>query len=247
MIGSYTQLLGRRYKGRLDADADEFIDYAVNGAARMKRLINNILDYARVQSRGGAFTPTDCNQLVGSVLADLQLAINETQAQVTIDRLPVVEADASQLQRVFENLIANALKFRREEPPRIHVSAERSDEDWVFTVQDNGIGIEEEYADRIFVIFERLHTEDKYTGTGIGLALCRRMIRRHGGDIWVESTPGVGSSFRFNLPATRRASSGRSERSWTTAIGESLLARAETKDGALGELTLARNSDSPAV
>jgi PAS domain S-box-containing protein len=200
MVTSYVQLLARRYRGKLDGDADEFIGFAVNGAARMQQLINDLLTYSRVGTRGREFEPTDCEIILGQVLKNLQVAIEEKQAIITHDPLPVIMADNVQLGQLFQNLIGNAIKFQGTEPPRIHVSASLIGNAWVFSVCDNGIGIAPEYAERIFVIFQRLHTQEKYPGTGIGLALCKKIVERHGGHIWVESEPGKGATFYFTVP-----------------------------------------------
>ena len=181
MVTSYTQLLARRYQGQLDSDADEFIDYAVDGANRMQGLINALLDYSRVGSRGKAFESVDCEVIFREVKSNLKVAIEEIGAVVTHDPLPVVVADSSQLSRLFQNIIGNALKYRSEGPPQVHVSALRNDGYWSFSVRDNGIGIDSQYADRIFTIFQRLHTREKYSGTGIGLAVCKKIVERHGG------------------------------------------------------------------
>jgi PAS domain S-box-containing protein len=201
MVVSYLQLIERRYKGKLDKDADEFIAFAVDGATRMARLINDLLDYSRVGTRAKPFEATDCAAILKVVQSNLKIAIEESGATVTHDPMPVVMADGAQLTRVFQNLISNAIKYRGEHPPRVHVSAERKPEEWVFAVRDNGIGIDPQCFPRIFVIFQRLHARDKYEGTGIGLAVCKRIIERHGGRIWVESEPGRGSTFYFTIPA----------------------------------------------
>ncbi len=202
MVSSYTQLLARRYQGRLDEDADEFIGYAVDGANRMQRLINDLLQYSRVGTRGKELVPTDTGKVFEAALANLGVVLEESAAKVTADELPVVMGDNVQLVQLFQNLIGNAVKFRREEePPRIHVGAERRDGEWLFSVADNGIGIEPEYIERIFVIFQRLHARTEYSGTGIGLAVCKKIVERHGGRIWVESTPGEGSTFYFTFRA----------------------------------------------
>lgn len=203
MVSSYTQLLERRYKDKLDADAKEFIAYAVDGANRMQRLIQDLLAYSRVSSRGRPLTPADCNAVLGHVHINLSVAIEENSARVTHDELPLVMADETQLVQVFQNLIGNAIKFHAEEPPRIHVSAEKNEKEWIFSVKDNGKGIDPQYHERIFVIFQRLQGKGEYPGTGIGLAICKRIIERHGGRIWVESEPGKGSTFYFTIPVRR--------------------------------------------
>ena len=201
MVASYTQLLARRYQGRLDPDADEFIGYAVDGARRMQELITDLLAYSRVGTRGKPPAPTDCRVVVDQVVKDLQAAIEDADAVVTRDELPIVHADATQLSHVFQNLIANAIKFRGEDPPRVHVSAELDGNFWRVAIRDNGIGIEPQYADRVFVIFQRLHAHRTYPGTGIGLAICKKIVERHGGQIWFESEPNAGTTFYFTVPA----------------------------------------------
>jgi PAS domain S-box-containing protein len=203
MVGSYVQLLGKRYKGKLDADADEFIGYALDGALRMQRLIEDLLAFSRVSTRGGALVATDANVVLDRALANVRFTIDEAGAVVTHDPLPTVLADAGQLEHVFQNLVSNAVKFRSAEPPRVHISATQQESRWVFGVRDNGIGIEPQYYDRIFVIFQRLHGKQEYPGTGIGLAIAKKIVERHGGKIWVTSTPGAGSTFSFSLPVER--------------------------------------------
>ena len=200
MVSSYTQLLARRYQGKLGADADEFIAYAVDGANRMQTLINDLLAYSRVGTRAKGLESTDCPAVLDQALANLKVAIEQGGAVVTHDPLPTVMADKLQLIQLFQNLIGNAIKFHVEEPPRIHVSAELKGNEWVFSVRDNGIGIDPQYAERIFVIFQRLHTKEEYPGTGIGLAICKKIVERRGGRIWVESHPGTGSTFYFTIP-----------------------------------------------
>jgi PAS domain S-box-containing protein len=200
MVASYTELLGRRYRGKLDSDADEFIAFAVDGASRMKRLIEDLLTYSRVGMKGKPFTQTDCNVALREATANLMLAMEDAHAVVTSDALPIVTADAVQLVQLLQNLIANAIKFHGANPPCIHVSAKPQDGTWLFSVQDNGIGIEMRYFERIFLIFQRLHAKTEYPGTGIGLAVCKRIVERHGGQIWVESEPGKGSRFFFTIP-----------------------------------------------
>jgi signal transduction histidine kinase len=201
MVASYTQLLGERYRGKLDADADEFIGYAVDGAKRMQSLINDLLTYARVGTREAAFEPTDCNAVLDHALRNLTIAMEESGAVVTRDPLPTVRGDATQLIQLFQNMIGNAIKFVRESPPRVHISARRQGIEWLFSVRDNGIGIPESALDRVFIIFHRLHGRSEYGGTGIGLAICKRTVARHGGRIWVTSELGKGSTFWFTLPA----------------------------------------------
>ena len=200
MVASYTQLLARRYRGRLDADADDFIAYAVDGANRMQALIQDLLAYSRVGTRGKEFGPTDLNAVVDQVVGDLQSAVAEADAVISRDDLPTIFADQTQLGQVFQNLIFNAIKFVGDESPRVHVGVEHRGSEWLFFVRDNGIGIDAKYADRIFVIFQRLHGIGKFQGTGIGLAICKKIVERHGGRIWVESVPGHGSTFYFTIP-----------------------------------------------
>lgn len=202
MVSSYTQLLERRYKDKLGADADDFINYAVNGAKRMQQLLNDLLTYSRVGTSGKPLKTTDCVTAFDAAVANLDVAVRESGAVVTRDPLPTVMADEGQLVQLFQNLIGNAIKFRGEQPPRVHVSSERNGNEWVFSVQDNGIGIDPQYFERIFTVFQRLHG-DKYSGTGIGLAISQKIIQRHGGRIWLESQPGEGSIFYFTLPRKR--------------------------------------------
>jgi PAS domain S-box-containing protein len=199
-ISSYTQLLSRRYKGQLDDDADEFISYAVDGANRMEQLIDDLLEYSRVGTRGKPFEQADTKEVLRRVLKILHASIDESQAKISFNGMPTVIADTMQLGQLFQNLVGNAIKFRSDRPLEIQIESEREGEEWHFVFSDNGIGIEAKYFDRIFQIFQRLHSRDKYPGTGIGLALCKRIVDRHGGRIWVESEAGVGSSFHFTLP-----------------------------------------------
>ncbi len=201
MVASYTQLLARRYQGKLDGDADRFIGHAVNGALRMQALINDLLTLSRVGRKGEPFLPTDCNAAVDQAIANLTGAIEDNQAQVSHDSLPTVTADGRQLTQLFQNLISNAVKFRKkDETPCIHVAAAAQDDKWVFSVRDNGIGIDPKYHERIFQIFQRLHTREEYPGTGIGLAIFKKIVERHGGILWVESQPGQGSTFYLTIP-----------------------------------------------
>jgi PAS domain S-box-containing protein len=201
MVASYTQLLARRYQGKLDQDADEFIGFAVDGARRMQALINDLLTYSRVGTRVLEVQMVDCGQLVDQVVADLAVAIADSGASVTLDHLPMVLADPTQLRQLFQNLVANGIKFHRPGAlPRVHVSASLGSDGWTFSVSDNGIGIEPQYLERIFVLFQRLHSRDEYPGTGIGLALCKKIVERHRGRMRVDSTPGQGTTFGFTLP-----------------------------------------------
>ena len=200
MVSSYVQLLARRYKGKLDSDGDEFIGFAVDGANRMQKLINDLLMYSRVGTRGKPFEPTDCSAVLDQTLANLSTAIEESRAVVTNDDLPTVMADEGQMVQLFQNLVGNAIKFRGEVPPRVHISAKQKNNECVLSVSDNGIGIDPEYYERIFVIFQRLHGKNHYPGTGIGLAVCKKIVDRHGGRIWLESEPGKGSAFCLTVP-----------------------------------------------
>jgi PAS domain S-box-containing protein len=200
MVASYTQLLGKRYRGKLDADADDFIAFAVDGAHRMQVLINDLLAYSRVGTRGKEFAFTNCQSVLETVLVSLKIAIEEAHAVISHDPLPTIPVDQTQMSQVFQNLIGNALKFHGPEPVRIHVSAQQEAGEWRFSVRDNGIGIDPHDADRIFVIFQRLHAGHEYPGTGIGLAITKKIVERHGGRIWVVSEPGKGSTFTFTIP-----------------------------------------------
>ncbi len=200
MVSSYVRLLAGEYQGKLGDDADEYIGYAVDGAARMRDLINDLLAYARVGTRGKEFAPVDCESVLKKALANLEVAISESGAEVTHDALPTVVGDDGQLTQLLQNLIANAIKFRGAQSPRIHVSARRETGGWHFYVSDNGIGIAPAHLDRVFNMFERLPIETRQPGTGIGLAICKRIVERHGGWIWVESEPGEGSTFHFSIP-----------------------------------------------
>jgi PAS domain S-box-containing protein len=200
MVASYTQLLEKRYKDQLDQDAKEFIRFAADGANRMRSLINDLLAYSRVGARGKPLEPIDCHTVLGQAIVNLRMVIEDNHAIVTSDELPTVMADASQMVQLFQNMVGNAIKFRGEESPRIHVSAEEKGNEWVFSVKDNGIGIDPQFEKRIFVAFQRLHSREKYPGTGIGLAICNKIADRHGGRIWVESELGKGSTFYFTMP-----------------------------------------------
>ena len=207
MVASYTQLLSKRYKGKLDADADEFIAFAVDGATRMRRLINALLELSRVGTRGKDFEATDCDAIYDRTLVNLQGLVEESGAVVTHDRLPTVMGDVTQLGQLFQNLIANAIKFRGDEQLTVHVGAEQRNGHWEFCVRDNGIGIDPEYAERIFVVFQRLHGKGDRPGTGIGLSICKKIVELHGGRIWVKSQPDEGAAFYFTLPLNEEKSS----------------------------------------
>jgi PAS domain S-box-containing protein len=200
MVSSFLGLIARRYKGRLDADADEFIAYAVDGADRMQRMINDLLALSRVGTRGKPFQPVNLVTVLGDVLDNLHVAIQSSEAVVTQDDLPTVLGDATQLSQLFQNLIGNAIKFRGEEAPRVHVSALRSGHGWEFAVGDNGIGIDPRHFERVFVVFQRVNEKAQYPGTGIGLAICKKIVERHHGHIWVASAPGQGANVHFTLP-----------------------------------------------
>jgi signal transduction histidine kinase/DNA-binding response OmpR family regulator len=200
MVSSYVQLLQRRYQGQLDSKADMYIEYAVDGAARMQTLIQDLLAYSRVGRANEAFAPADCGRVLNQVLASLAAAIADTRASVTAGPLPTVLANAGQLAQLLQNLIGNAIKFHGVIAPHVHISATRRGAEWVFAVRDNGIGIDPQNINRIFEIFQRLHTRQEYEGTGIGLAICKRIVEHHGGQIWVESRPAAGATFYFTLP-----------------------------------------------
>ena len=202
VIAGFVKLLGKRYKDRLDSKAEEFIAHTVDGVKRMEILIKDLLAYSQIGTKGRAFRPTDCTAAVDNAVANLQAVIEENDAEVIYDRLPTIMADSTQLSRLFQNLISNAIKFRRGKKPKVHIDVESKEDEWIFSVRDNGIGIEPKDVERIFVIFQRLHTREQYSGTGIGLAVCKRIVERHGGRLWVESQPGKGSTFYFSIPNT---------------------------------------------
>ena len=200
MVSSYTQLLARRYEGQLDEKAKKYVHYAVDGAVRMQTLIDDLLAYSRVGRQDKPIESTDSHSALGEARRNLAVMIEKTRAIITNDDLPTVRAVPSQLVMLFQNLISNAVKFQREGVPSVHVAARDDGREWVFSVRDNGIGIDPQHADRVFVIFQRLHTRDEYPGTGIGLAVCQRIVERHGGRIWFESKPGKGTTFFFTIP-----------------------------------------------
>ncbi len=199
-VSSFCQLLSKKYNDKLDQDAQEFIGFIVSGSSRMQQLINDLLSFSRVSTRGKPLELTDTSSILGQTIVNLSTMIDENSAIITNDELPTVIADSTQLVQVFQNLIGKAIKFRREDLPHIHISAHEKDGNWVFSIKDNGIGIEQEYFDKIFVIFQRLHGKDEYSGTGIGLAICKKIIERHGGSIWVKSEAQKGSTFYFTIP-----------------------------------------------
>jgi signal transduction histidine kinase len=213
MVASYVQLLSRRYQGKLDQDADEFIGFAVDGAKRMQSLINDLLAYARIGTRGKPFSDVDCEKAARAGAGNLALALEESGAQIVYQSLPVLRADAMQLAQLFQNLIGNAIKFRGAEAPVIRISAQHlpQEEAWQLSVADNGMGIDAQYFEHIFRLFQRLHTRTAYPGTGIGLALCKKIVERHRGRIWVESEVGQGSTFHFTIPEREEVSDERAE------------------------------------
>ncbi len=199
MVTSFTQLLAKRYSGKLDSEADKIINFAVDGAERMEALIEGLLAYSRIGSQGKTFQSVNCEEVLERVLSNLNLAIEETKAQITRNPLPTVIGDATQIVQLFQNLVANAIKYHSEEPPIIDIGAEAQPQEWLFWVKDNGIGIDPRYSDRIFQIFQRLHTRQEYPGTGIGLAICHKIVEHHGGKIWVESAVEQGATFYLTL------------------------------------------------
>ncbi len=199
MVSSYMQLLSRRYAEHLDEDAQDFIGFAVDGAQRMQMLIDDLLAYSRVGTKGAPLEPTDTEVALHRALSNLEVAVEEAGATVTSGSLPRVLGDTGQLVQLFQNLVGNGIKFSGEDRPRVEVEATQIEDGWQFCVRDNGIGIEPQYRQRIFQLFQRLHTRDRYPGTGIGLALCKRIVERHGGTVWVESARDKGSAFYFTL------------------------------------------------
>jgi light-regulated signal transduction histidine kinase (bacteriophytochrome) len=203
MVASFTQLLANRYKGRMHADADEFITYAVDGCKRMQGLIQDLLAYSRAGTDGKALHETSSENALQEALTNLRAAVDESSAILTHDSLPVLQSDQTQLAQVFQNLVGNAIKYRGAEVPRVHISAKQNEgNEWIFSVRDNGLGIEPQYFEKIFILFQRLHGRQEFHGTGIGLAICKKIVERLGGRIWVESQPRIGSTFYFALPET---------------------------------------------
>lgn len=200
MVATYTQLLAERYQGKLDENADKYIHYALEGAVRMQMLVKDLLAFSRVGRKQETPRETDCNLVVRNVIANLQSQIQETGARISYEVLPVLVADPSELLQLFQNLIGNAIKFRGTEPPEIRITAKKKKNEWLFSVEDNGIGIAPQHAEDVFVIFKRLHTREEYPGSGIGLAICKKIVEHNQGRIWVESQPGMGSTFHFTWP-----------------------------------------------
>jgi light-regulated signal transduction histidine kinase (bacteriophytochrome) len=200
MVASFSQLLQRRYKDQIDEDANDYIEFIVEGANRMKDLIDDLLAFSRLNTEAKEFKLTDINNVLDDVLVNLNPSIVENNAQITHGPLPIIKVDSSQIRQLLQNLISNAIKFHGDKPPKIHISAKESGKEWLFSVSDNGIGIDTEHLEKIFNVFNRLHTREEYEGTGIGLAICKRIINRHEGRIWVESEEGKGSTFYFTIP-----------------------------------------------
>jgi len=200
MVATYTQLLAERYQGKLDENADKYIHYAVEGALRMQTLVKDLLAFSRVGRKQETLRETDCNLVVRNVIANLQSLIQETGARIDYEALPVLLADPSELLQLFQNLIGNAIKFRGAEPPEICITARKEKKEWLVSIKDNGIGIEPQHVEDVFVIFKRLHTREEYPGSGIGLAICKKIVEHNQGHIWVESQPGMGSTFQFTWP-----------------------------------------------
>jgi chemotaxis family two-component system sensor kinase Cph1 len=200
MVSSYTQLLAKRYRDKLDGSAIEFIDFAVDGVKRMQKLIQDLLQLSRVGTRAREFAVVNCEAALQTARLNLSAAIRQSGAAITQDSLPPVRADCGQLAQLFQNLLGNALKYRAERTPQIHIGCDVQDGYWQFSVRDNGIGIDPQFAERIFMLFQRLHGKGEYEGTGIGLAICKKIVERHGGNIWVESAAGQGANFKFTLP-----------------------------------------------
>ena len=203
-ISGFTELLAKRYQGQLDERADKYISFITEGSLRMQQMIQDLLSYSRVQTQAHEFAKTDSKAALDRALGNLRVAIQKSNASITNDPLPEIIAEGDQIALVFQNLIGNAIKYQRPQvTPVIHISAQKGEKDWLFSVADNGIGIDEKYADRLFKIFQRLHTRDEYPGTGIGLAICKRIIERHGGTIWLKSRPGEGTTFYFTIPLAK--------------------------------------------
>jgi two-component system, sensor histidine kinase and response regulator len=199
MVASFLQLLASRYKDKLDSNANEFIDFAVEGASRMQKMIQDLLEYSRIQTQGKQLEKTDTSEILSHIISNLQTKIEETGTIILSDKLPVLIGDESQLKRLFQNLITNAIKFCIDKKPQIFISAKQENDEWIFSFKDNGIGIDQQYQNKVFQIFQRLHTREEFGGTGIGLAICKRIVERHNGKIWFESKPGEGTTFYFTI------------------------------------------------
>jgi PAS domain S-box-containing protein len=211
-ISGFTELLAKRYRGKLDERADKYIGFITEGATRMQQMIQDLLTYSRVETQAHAFEKTDSNVSLDQAITNLKILIEENHAVITHDRLPQISADREQITLLFQNLIGNAIKFHKTGViPEIHVSAQSDAGKWVFSVSDNGIGVDQKYADRLFKIFSRLHTRDEYPGTGIGLAICKRIMERHSGNIWLKSSPGAGSTFYFAIPEEKQGEQTKAE------------------------------------
>jgi PAS domain S-box-containing protein len=200
MISSFLQLLERRYKDQLDEDANEFIGFAVDGAKRLDTMIMDLLEYSRVANKEIQFTDVDLVEVMDQIKSNLNILIKENSTQIIYDSLPIIRGDENQMVILLQNIIINAIKYRREETPKIRVSAEKNGDEFVFSVKDNGIGIDPQHLERIFTIFQRLHNHEEYEGSGIGLAIAHRIVHQHGGEIWAESQPGKGSTFYYTMP-----------------------------------------------
>lgn len=199
---SFAQILVNDYTGQLDSEADEHLGFIVDGANRLESLINDLLAYSRIDTQGKVFEPVDCSPVFDQVKTDLLMDSDHAEAAVTRDDLPTVMADGTQMMQLFQNLISNGIKFHGEAPPVVHMSAERNEKEWQFAVRDNGIGIDPEHVERIFAMFQRLHTQEEYPGTGMGSAICKKIVERHGGKISVKSKIGAGSTFFFTIEAS---------------------------------------------
>ena len=210
MVSSYLQLIEKRHADDLDEEGEEFLEFAVDGANRMQEMIDALLDYSRVDTQGDPFEPVDLNAVLADIQKDLEVRIERSDAEIEIEELPRVEGDAAQLRQLFQNLLSNAIEYSGDEPPRIEVTAEGDGAEWIVSVSDEGIGIDPEDQERIFEVFQRLHSHEEHAGTGIGLALCERIVERHGGEIWVDSEPGEGTTFSVTLPAGPQEKLGRS-------------------------------------
>ena len=200
MITSFLQLLERRYKDKLDNDANEFIEFAVNGAKRLDYMINDLLEYSRVANRTREFNNVNVNKVIEQTILNLKSSIDDNSTEITYDPLPTLLGDEQLMILLFQNLISNSIKYRREEIPKINISATKEENQYLFTVKDNGIGMSPEHLEKIFTIFQRLHTKDEYEGTGIGLAIAQKIVHQHAGEIWAESELGKGSTFYFTIP-----------------------------------------------